>query len=764
MTDGIRIDAAVPASYQFAGLCVLPARLPAKRPAIGAWKDYQARLSTAAEVSSWFANAHHACCIICGAVSGNLELIDFDCAGESFAAWSQLVMAEAPGLLDRLVVETSPSGGWHVVYRSAQPVCSSVKLASRREDLDGPAEVQRFGKGYKSRKDRDGRWHVVLTMIETRGEGGLFLCAPSPGYQLMQGTFTALPVLTAAERDVLLRCAWALNQLLPEAQDPQPAAAVGLRPGDDFNARAEMPALLTHHGWSLFRDGENQHWSRPGKGTGTSATLKGGVFYVFSSNADPFEPNRAYSPFAVYALLEHAADYAAAAKELRRLGFGDQTPLPAAEPEREPEATVDDPGPVPVDLLRIPGFIGQVMDYCLATAPYPEPTLAFCGAATLLATLIGRKVRDAGDNRSNLYLLGLANSGAGKDHPRKVNQRILHAIGLASQLGDSFASAEGIEDRMLVSPTMLFQTDEIDALLISIREGKDGRTERIMQTLLKFYSASSALYHLRVKAGLEPTHIDQPSLSIFGTAIPQHFYESLSAKMLSNGFFARMLVLEAGRRGTGQESATTEVPEPILVTARAWAAFAPTAGANLGQVHPSPVVVPASSAAAGLLRQIRTEADGHYAEREAAGDQMGMALWARAAEKVRRLALIYACSERVERPVISEPGVAWAWLLVAHQTRRMLAMATVHVYESDFDARQKRALQFIRAKGGAVWQWELNKALRALSVKERSEVIQNLVDTRQVEQGVETTKGRTGVRIRLGGLAIRGAGGNKVDA
>lgn len=759
MADGIRIDAAVPASYQSAGLCVLPARLPAKRPAIGAWKDYQARLPTAAEVSSWFANAHHACCLICGAVSGNLELIDFDCAGESFNAWSQLVMAEAPGLLDRLVVESSPSGGWHVVYRSAEPVCGSVKLASRREDLDGPAEVQRFGKGYKPRKDRDGRWHIVLTMIETRGEGGLFLCAPSPGYQLMQGAFTALPILTPAERDVLLRCAWALNQLLPEAQDPQPASGVGLRPGDDFNARHEMPALLTHHGWSLFRDGENQHWSRPGKSTGTSATLKGGVFYVFSSNADPFEPNRAYSPFAVYALLEHAGDYAAAAKELRRLGYGDQTPPPAAEPEREPEAPVDDPGPVPVELLRIPGFIGQVMDYCLATAPYPEPTLAFCGAATLLATLIGRKVRDAGDNRSNLYLLGLANSGAGKDHPRKVNQRILHAVGLASQLGDSFASAEGIEDRLLVSPTMLFQTDEIDALLISIREGKDGRTERIMQTLLKFYSASSALYHLRVKAGLEPTHIDQPSLSIFGTAIPRHFYESLSAKMLSNGFFARMLVLEAGRRGTGQEATTQDVPEPILVIARAWAAFAPVAGANLGLVHPSPVVVPATPAAADLLRQIRAEADRHYAEREAAGDQMGMALWARAAEKVRRLALIYACSQRQERPEIGEPGVAWAWRLVAHQTRRMLAMATVHVYESEFDARQKRALRAIQDAGGRLRQEQFSKALRTLPARERDEVIANLIQTGQIVVELEESGGRPRTVYRLTALVGKSSEG-----
>lgn len=308
-------------AYQAAGLCVLPARFPEKRPAIGAWKDYQARLPTAVEVDAWFSNPHPACCLICGAISGNLELIDFDCAGEAFAAWSELVTAEAPGLLDRLVVETSPSGGWHVVYRCAEAVGGNMKLAQRREDLDGPAEIVRFGKAYKPRKDRDGCWHIVLTTIETRGEGGLFLCAPSPGYQLMQGEFTALPVLTADEREVLLRCAWALNAVLPETQDPQPAGAND-RPGDDFNRRGDLPALLTHHGWSLVRDGINQHWCRPGKTGSTSATLKDEAFFVFSSNAEPFEANRAYSPFAAYALLEHHGDYQAAATALRSSGYG----------------------------------------------------------------------------------------------------------------------------------------------------------------------------------------------------------------------------------------------------------------------------------------------------------------------------------------------------------------------------------------------------------------------------------------------------------
>jgi hypothetical protein len=321
------IDTVAMLAYQAAGLCVLPARYPEKRPAIGTWKDYQARLPTAHEVAAWFANPHQGLCLICGAVSGNLELLDFDCAGEAFDAWSKLVVAEAPGLLERLVIEGSPSGGWHVVARCAEPVSGNLKLAQRREDFPSGDPLVRFGKTYKPRQDKDGRWHIVLTLIETRGEGGLFLCAPTPGYTLLQGEFTALPVITAAEREILLRCAWALNQVPPEVHDPQPATiGSGLRPGDDFNRRGDVAAMLQHHGWTLTKDGVNQHWTRPGKSEGTSATLKDGVFYVFSSNAQPFEPNHAYSPFAAFALLEHHSDHRAAAAALRQLGYGEQLP------------------------------------------------------------------------------------------------------------------------------------------------------------------------------------------------------------------------------------------------------------------------------------------------------------------------------------------------------------------------------------------------------------------------------------------------------
>lgn len=411
--------------YLAVGLCVLPARRDQKRPTVP-WKQFQKRLPTEAELEAWFASGQTALCILTGAISGNHELIDFDQRGALFDAWRAKVREAMPGLVERLVVSKTQNDGRHAKYRFAGKVCGNMKLAQRRGE--------------------DGK---VVTLIETRGEGGLYLCAPTPGYAVIQGDLCDLPVLSEEERGILLQCAWELNEHLPPVVDgpktaagpshmgrlsadhgaapanrsnnvPTPAdsaqrgptsaetgptgannAAVSAdsaagpaenshpggspanraeRPGDDFNNRGDVRAVLTKSGWRCTKGGENEHWRRPGKAAGNSATLKGRVFYVFSSNADPFEPNQGYSPFAVYTLLEHGGNYEQAARSLRLSGYGSDCAADSAagvdisaivglvgtvsanntdSPPENPGPP--DPGPLPDELLRVPGFISEVM-------------------------------------------------------------------------------------------------------------------------------------------------------------------------------------------------------------------------------------------------------------------------------------------------------------------------------------------------------------------------------------------------------------------
>ena len=179
---------------------------------------------------------------------------------------------------------------------------------------------------------------------------------------------------------------------------------MGGRPGDDYNGRGDVRELLMRHGWTCVGGGGNECWRRPGKDQGWSATFRDRVFYVFSSNAAPFEPNHAYSPFAVYCIARSSGriwrqrPHAAGRRDLvaivitrgmdlsRIVCHGPPSPTLPPRPEHP------DPGPASPELFRVPGFVSEVMDHCLATAPYPNVPLAFCGALALQAVLAGRKV------------------------------------------------------------------------------------------------------------------------------------------------------------------------------------------------------------------------------------------------------------------------------------------------------------------------------------------------------------------------------------
>jgi hypothetical protein len=99
--------------------------------------------------------------------------------------------------------------------------------------------------------------------------------------------------------------------------------ATGERPGDRFTRETDWSEIL--RGWKLLSTrGPVRKWERPENGIpkktpGCSATTGGGghdVLYVFSSNAQPFDPNTSYTKFRAYSLLEHGGDDRVAASAL----------------------------------------------------------------------------------------------------------------------------------------------------------------------------------------------------------------------------------------------------------------------------------------------------------------------------------------------------------------------------------------------------------------------------------------------------------------
>lgn len=408
------------------------------------------------------------------------------------------------------------------------------------------------------------------------------------------------------------------------------------------------------------------------------------------------------------------------------------------------------PGPPPLEMFRVPGFMSEVMDHCLETAPYPNVPLAFSGALALQAMLAGRKVRDAGDNRTNLYVLALAYSSAGKDWPRKLNTIVLHKIGLSESLGEKFASGEGIQDSLFRTPAMLFQTDEIDGLLQSMNKAQDARHENMLGTLLTLYSAANSIFPMRRKAGKESNGvIDQPSLVLLGTAIPTHYYDALSERMLTNGFFARMLIVESGARGVGQEPGIINPPARVLDTARWWAKYCPGTGKVVECQHPEPRIVQATDAACRLLIEARKKAEAEYGIAESRSDAVGTTVWGRVSEQIRKLALIYAVSANHVDPVIDVAAARWATDFVVHQTSRMLFMANNHVADNPFHAMCLKVKQKLQAAPNRTLSHSVLLKRMKVEAKVFNELITTLKDQGDIKEENTTRAGASTREYRL---------------
>ena len=381
-------------NYINAGLCALPANREMKFPIrqTGKWGRFKDRLPTDVEIDAWFANDVDGVCIVCGETSDNLEALDFDACGERFPAWEESIPRE---LFERLVIEQTPSGGYHVFYRSEETVCGSLKLAMRNHlvaeediylDNKGIEKALVYGKECQVHRDPEGPPYASITLIETKGKGGVIMCDPTAGYELLQGDLCNLPVLTSAERDVLLQTALDLDECPKDNADNGgcPADNVDSRPwsadnadsprissdnpnlpGSDYNVRGDVRSLLQSHGWVRIKGGENEYWRRPGKDKGNSATFKGKSFYVFSPNAAPFKERTSYSPFWVYVLLEHNGDKTAAASALSAQGYG-------SGPEVDPS----------VDLSAIVGMSADCAadNADIATCPADNADNATCAA------------------------------------------------------------------------------------------------------------------------------------------------------------------------------------------------------------------------------------------------------------------------------------------------------------------------------------------------------------------------------------------------
>lgn len=305
------------AAYRYIsnGICVI-ATDNQKRSCKG-WKQYEDRIITIEEAEKLFELPHaKGLAIVCGPPSGNLELLDidskYDLTGTLFDDYMQAIKDNDQALYDKLMVIGTKNDGYHLYYR-CDVICGNKKLARRATE-----EHERTNPDDK-----------VRVLIESRGYRGYAIAPPTEGYRILRGE--SIPRITPDEREILWELARTFNQLVEEPVRSNTsrgynAKEYGLSPFEDYNNRGDIIGLLESHNWKVVSENnEKVVFRRPGKDIGTSGNYnKVKKWFSVFTTSSVFEPEKAYQPYAVYAVLECNKDFKEAARRLLAAGYGEK--------------------------------------------------------------------------------------------------------------------------------------------------------------------------------------------------------------------------------------------------------------------------------------------------------------------------------------------------------------------------------------------------------------------------------------------------------
>ena len=397
------------------------------------------------------------------------------------------------------------------------------------------------------------------------------------------------------------------------------------------------------------------------------------------------------------------------------------------------------PLPVLPQLMDVGGIIEMFVDHCNQTAISPQPFLALAAGICAVGALAGRRYRTRTDLRTNIYAVGIADSGGGKDHARKQIKVVFGQAGLTQYLGgEDIASGAAMLTALNRHPAILFQIDEFGDWLAGVL-GKQANPHKrqVAEKLKTLYSSADSFipgteYANQGTSGRPREDIHQPHACLYGTTTPGQFWSAIAGGSMHDGLLARVMMFVTDQSYPDEADAVPSKPSEALVKAFKAVAAGATAQAsgNLGVVMSGatasvPYLVPESPGAERAIKKLRAEQ--LVVLRQAEGTYV-TAIVARWGENAVKLALVRAVSRDPAWPTISEADVAWGRALARHCINTLLQDADRHVADTEFERTMNKAREIIR-KHGPISESQMIKQGFRLSSRDRAEVLRTLVQS-----------------------------------
>lgn len=468
----------------------------------------------------------------------------------------------------------------------------------------------------------------------------------------------------------------------------------------------------------------------------------------------------------------HPAGYGTIMHYARQGGYVDSVTF-----EYEPAPGSDDPAVEQVDLLRPPGFVGELTQWINDQCLYPRENLAVAAALCAVSGLAGMRFVDELDGMSaNIITFGVAGSGTGKEAVQQAYLQIMRTAGIQGAVHGGFKSEQELYRNLIRHQAAFYSVDELGLVLRKLdnasKKGGASYLEGIVGTVMSVYSkangflpvtgdlkqeiresltkelartekrlddlpADSAAELKRERLGAEARRIqralerindglDSPYLTVLGYTTPVTFNDLMTFEQATNGFMARAMIFTDLETNPRRKSGFSKRPMPESLQAAIRNLWAPGVYDMLetadrveyqGEKTTLPTTEDARQALDDVYEHFHSAADEHK------GKTGLEAIPRRGYELAAKVSLLLGLPGGVR----TREHVVWAAALARRDVDMKIQMAYATEHQEGDDGLAARVLSLVTAEHGETLGVIKNR-LRGTSQKQVEALLAMMVD------------------------------------
>lgn len=381
--------------------------------------------------------------------------------------------------------------------------------------------------------------------------------------------------------------------------------------------------------------------------------------------------------------------------------------------------------------LEVPGPLGDTVRWITKYAIYEQPMLALLNVLSFAGAVFGRKYCSPINTRTNLYMVGVARTGGGKEHSVRMIETLSLNADLMSFIGsNSIRSDVGILKSLIANSSQIFHLDEFGMLLQGLSDNHaPSHKQAIIKMLTMLYSKSSGVYDHGERADSKgsPLVVNYPNLCIYGTSTEESYAKALRRSAIQSGELNRFIVIPSRDKPLPRRDTPLAEQDPALV--EWWEGFSPKnqpttpAMANCARMSPKPIVV-----GWGECEELQYRINCEQADKCNSPDPM-RDLWSRMYENTIKIAMIFAIARNPEAPEMSKLDFDYAYSIVRTSIDYMVSLARYSMSETPHEVACNEILKIIRARPkNGLSRSEIARNFRKYNKKQIDDALSSLLE------------------------------------